>query len=145
MNIYSPVKGKVKDLKYSSDKVFSEYMMGVGFFVESSDSIISSPINGKVSFVADTKHAIVIENNETNVMVHVGLDTCALKGEPFEILVNEGDEVKAGDTLMNVNHTIIKNNSLNDDVLVIIVSNKDESLLKNLPDSVHKNDLVMEV
>jgi glucose-specific phosphotransferase system IIA component len=134
MIINSPCKGTVKDLKYLNDSVFSKYMMGVGFFVETKDKDIVSPVDGKISYIAETKHAILIENDDVNIMVHVGLDTCALKGSPFKIFVKEGETIKAGQKLMEVDHKKITKNNLNSDVIVVLVENNDTSLLDNLID-----------
>ncbi len=143
MRIFSPCKGIVQDLKYANDKVFSQYMMGVGFFVETDDKDIMAPIDGVVEFVADTLHAIVIKKDDISVMVHVGLDTCCLKGSPFKIMVKEGDNVSLNQKIMEVDHEMIKQNNLNDDVIVVLVENKDETLLENMPNKVNSGDVVI--
>lgn len=143
MRVYSPCKGKVQDIQYVDDKIFSQYMMGVGFFVVTDDNDIYSPVEGKVEFVADTKHAIVIKTDECSVMVHVGLDTCHLKGKPFNILVNEGDEVSLNQKIMEVDHNLIRENNFNDDVIVIVIENKDETLLQGMPVEVLTGDVVI--
>ena len=143
MKIYSPCKGKVQDVKFVDDKVFSQYMMGVGFFVKTDDKDIYAPIEGEVEFVADTKHAVVIKTGDYSIMVHVGLDTCHLKGSPFKVLVNEGDTVSLNQKIMEVDHDLIKENDLNDDVIVIIIENKDETLLQGMPDEVETGDVVI--
>lgn len=143
MIINSPCKGKVKDLKYVKDNVFSKYMMGVGFFIETKDKDILSPINGKVSYIAETKHAILIESNEVNIMVHVGLDTCTLKGSPFKIFVEDGQDIKAGQKIMEVDHKKIKRSGLNSDVIVVLVENKDDSLLNNLVDYADAKEVII--
>lgn len=143
MIIYSPCKGKLQDVKNVEDKVFSQYMMGVGFFIKTDDKDIYAPIDGEVEFVADTKHAIVIKKDNYSIMVHVGLDTCHLKGSPFKVLVNEGDNVSLNQKIMEVDHDLIKKNDLNNDVIVIIIENKDETLLENLPNKVNAGDVVI--
>lgn len=143
MVINSPCKGTVKDLKHAKDKVFSQYMMGVGFFVETDDKDILSPVEGKISYVAETKHAILIESEDVNVMVHIGLDTCSLKGMPFTIFVDEGESVKVGQKLMEVDHELIKQNGLNSDAIVVLVENNDASLLDNLGDFVEAGNVVI--
>lgn len=134
MVINSPCNGVVKDLKYIDDNVFSQYMMGIGFFVKTDDKDIFSPVDGKISYIAETKHAILIESKDVNVMVHVGIDTCSLKGSPFDVVVEEGEEVRSGQKIMEVNHELLKQNNLNSDVIVVLVENNDVSLLNNLVD-----------
>ena len=144
MRVYSPCKGKVQDVKYVNDVVFSKCMMGVGFFVETNDKKICSPVEGVVEYIADTKHAIVIKKDNQSIMVHVGIDTCMLKGAPFKILVNEGDFVKLGQIIMEVDHKMIKKNKLNNDVIVVLIDNSNKTLLNNLPNKVHVGDVVIE-
>ena len=144
MRVYSPCKGKVQDVVNVNDVVFSQCIMGVGFFVETSDKKICSPIEGVVEYIADTKHAIVIKKDNLSVMIHVGIDTCILNGKPFKILVNEGDNVRLGQIIMEVDHKMIKKNKLNNDVIVVLIENKDKTLLENIPNKVNACDVVIE-
>lgn len=144
MRIYSPCEGKVQDLKYVNDIVFSKYMMGVGFFIETNDKDILAPIDGIVEYVAETSHALVIKKDNINIMVHIGLDTCHLKGTPFNVLVKEGEHVSLNQKIVEVDHKAIKESDLNSDVIVVIVENKDETLLANLPNEVKPGDVIMD-
>lgn len=144
MRVYSPCKGKVQNVTNVKDVVFSKCMMGIGFFVETNDKKICSPIDGLVEYIADTKHAIVVKKDNQSIMVHVGIDTCILKGAPFKILVNEGDNVKLGQAIMEVDHKLIKKNNLNNDVIVVLIENKDKTLCNNLPNRVNVGDVVIE-
>lgn len=88
---------KITDVK---DPVFSQKMMGDGFAVEPSGSEVYAPVAGKVTNVFPTKHAVgLLTDNGLEVLVHMGLDTVELKGEPFDVKVSEGQTVKAGDLL----------------------------------------------
>lgn len=101
--IASPLDGKIIELKDVPDKVFAEKMMGDGFAVEPNNGEVVSPINGTVSMVFGTKHAVGLTSEKgLEVLIHFGIDTVKLKGEGFEALVKTGDKVKIGDPLLNV-------------------------------------------
>ncbi|MGP4042513.1 glucose-specific PTS transporter subunit IIBC [Gracilibacillus sp. D59] len=112
LDFVSPMQGEVMPLSEVPDQVFSQKMMGDGFAVNPTDGEIVSPVNGKIINIFPTKHAIGIEaDNGTEILIHIGIDTVNLKGEGFTAKVSEGDEVKQGQTLMEVDLDFISNNA----------------------------------
>ncbi len=110
--IVSPTNGELLHITKVPDEVFSTKMMGDGFAIKSNDGIIVSPVDGKVGVVFETKHAIIIESTEgKEILIHLGIDTVNLKGEGFEVFVNVGDEVKAGDKLVKMDIPFIEANA----------------------------------
>lgn len=110
--ILSPTNGEILDIAKVPDEVFSSKMMGDGFAIKSNDGIIVSPVDGKIGVVFETKHAIIIESSEgKEILIHLGIDTVKLKGEGFEVFVNVGDEVKAGDKLVKMDVSFIEANA----------------------------------
>ncbi len=110
--IVSPTNGELLEITKVPDEVFSTKMMGDGFAIKSTDGIIVSPVDGKVGVIFETKHAVIIESKEgKEVLIHLGIDTVNLKGEGFEVFVNVGDEVKAGDKLVKMDLTFIEANA----------------------------------
>ncbi|SDM88204.1 PTS system D-glucose-specific IIA component, Glc family /PTS system D-glucose-specific IIB component, Glc family /PTS system D-glucose-specific IIC component, Glc family [Fictibacillus solisalsi] len=108
----SPLEGKIMPITEVPDQVFSGKMMGDGFAVEPSDGTVVSPVNGKIINVFPTKHAIGIESDGgREILVHFGIDTVKLKGEGFELFVNEGDIIEQGQELMKVNLDFVKGNA----------------------------------
>lgn len=104
-----PVSGKVISLDDVDDEVFSKRMMGDGFAIEPENGHVFSPIDGVITCAFVTKHAISIKSDSgVEVLVHFGLDTVDLKGEGFEIYVKQGDSIKAGDKLLEVDIEKIK-------------------------------------
>ena len=98
-----PVQGKIIPLTEVPDEVFSAGMMGEGFAIMPENGNFSSPVDGEVVSVFPTKHAIGIRSTlGIEVLIHVGIDTVNLKGEGFTTLVKEGDTVKKGQKLMEV-------------------------------------------
>ncbi|RGE97640.1 PTS glucose transporter subunit IIA [Catenibacterium sp. AM22-15] len=132
-NIYAPVNGKMIDISEVLDPVFSKKLMGDGVgFIFDGDTLYS-PIDGKIKLIADTKHAIGFEAcNKAEVLMHIGLDTVALKGEGFEVLVNEGDKVKHGTPLIKINRKLMKEKNI-DLTTPIVITNPEYSVqIENL-------------
>ena len=98
--IASPVTGRVIDLADVPDPVFSSKAVGDGLGVEPDDGTIVSPVDATVTMVAGTGHAIGFKaDSGLEVLVHLGVDTVELEGEPFDLGVSVGDAVRAGDAL----------------------------------------------
>ncbi|HEL0588389.1 TPA: PTS transporter subunit EIIC [Streptococcus equi subsp. zooepidemicus] len=92
--------GGVLPITAVSDQVFAAKMMGDGFAVEPTNGAIYAPVTGLVTHVFPTKHAFgLLTDSGLEVLVHVGLDTVDLNGEPFIVKVSEGQRVSAGDLL----------------------------------------------
>ena len=107
--IYSPMSGTVMPLSEVPDGAFASGALGNGFGVEPNDGKVTSPINGQVMMVFETKHAIGLVSDEgVEVMIHVGLDTVTMKGEGFTAHVKAGDQDKVGDLLLDVDLEAVK-------------------------------------
>jgi PTS system D-glucosamine-specific IIC component len=114
--IASPLEGEIIPITEVPDPVFSQKMMGDGFAIVPCSGVVVSPVDGVVTTIFHTKHAIALTaNNGREILVHFGLDTVKLKGEGFDIKVKEGDMVKIGDRLL-----IVDVESINSKVLSII-------------------------
>ncbi|MBM7553836.1 glucose-specific PTS transporter subunit IIBC [Thalassobacillus pellis] len=141
-NFVSPLQGEILPLKEVPDQVFSGKMMGDGFAIKPTDGKVVSPVNGKILNVFPTKHAIGIQaENGMEILIHIGIDTVKLKGEGFESLIEEGEEVKQGQTLMNVNLEYI-NEHATSTITPIIFTNLQEGQEVTLakPGDVRHND-----
>ena len=97
--IYSPITGKLMELKDVGDGVFSEGMLGQGFAIDPMDEKVVAPYDCKVETVFDTKHAIGVSNGSVDLLIHIGLDTVELNGKGFDVKVKEGDVLKKGDLI----------------------------------------------
>lgn len=107
--IASPVKGKTISLSEVNDPTFSECMLGKGAAVIPSEGNIYAPADGEISLLFDTLHAVSLTTTEgVEILVHVGLDTVALKGQGFTSHVATGDKVKKGDLLLTADLEAIK-------------------------------------
>lgn len=125
VQIYSPVKGNFKYREEINDPVFSQGLMGPTFAVEPLDNKIYAPMDSVVGTVFPTKHALgLVHKNGIEMILHIGIDTVELKGEGFNVFVKEGDSVKKGDLLMEVDFDLLKNNGYQTDVIVAITQSK---------------------
>lgn len=107
--LYMPTKGKVIELDQVPDQVFASRMVGDGVAFIPHEDLIKAPCSGKVVQVFPTNHAIGIESKEgLEVLIHLGIDTVELKGEGFQRLIEEGQEIKKGDPLAKMNLDLIK-------------------------------------
>lgn len=109
IEIGSPVKGKCVSIKEVSDPTFSEEILGKGVAVIPSDGKIYAPADGVVTTMFPTGHAVGMTTADgAEILVHVGLDTVALKGEGFHIICEEEQKVKKGDLLIEADLEKIK-------------------------------------
>ena len=131
MKIYSIVSGKVVCLEDVSDPVFSEKMAGDGVGIIPDSSIICSPVDGVVSMLFPTKHAIGIHcQYNTDILIHIGIDTVELEGKPFIAKVKKGDQVKIEDPLIRVDFKAIQNAGYDITTLLLVVNKKVEIIKK---------------
>ena len=111
--ITAPFSGKLVPLSDVPDETFASGVLGEGIAIEPSDGLFCSPVDGTVETIAETKHAIgFAADNGLEILVHVGLETVSLKGEGFEVLVKEGDRVKAGQPVAKVDLALIRERGL---------------------------------
>ncbi|WP_071461370.1 glucose-specific PTS transporter subunit IIBC [Bacillus massilinigeriensis] len=110
--IVSPLKGEIVPITEVPDAVFSGKMMGDGFAVIPSEGIVVSPVNGKIINLFPTKHAIgLLSDGGREILIHVGIDTVNLKGQGFETLVEENQQVKQGEPLLKADLDYIGKNA----------------------------------
>ncbi|MFR8426791.1 MAG: PTS glucose transporter subunit IIA [Roseburia inulinivorans] len=109
MEIGAPVKGKAVPISQVSDPTFGEEILGKGVAIQPADGKIYAPADGTIEMLFDTKHAVSMTTTEgVELLVHIGLDTVALKGEHFTAHKGNGDAVKKGDLLISVDLEAVK-------------------------------------
>lgn len=113
VSILSPVTGEVCELEKVPDEAFSSGMMGDGIAVLPTNPEITAPVAGTVAFVFDTKHAIgLVTEQGIGVMIHIGIDTVKLNGKGFDVLVETGQTVSAGQPVMRLDLSYLKKHAL---------------------------------
>lgn len=101
VEIEAPVKGKVIPLTEVKDNTFATGILGEGFAIVPSEGKVYAPFDGVCENLFDTLHAIgITSDNGIEMLIHVGLETVALKGEPFKAHTGNGEHFKKGALLL---------------------------------------------
>jgi len=109
LNILAPMNGKLVYSKDIPDDTFREEILGKCVAIEPTEGKVYSPVDGTLSVVAKTKHALNITSADgIEILIHIGMDTVSLKGEPFNVIASQGAEIKKGDLLMEFDMEMIK-------------------------------------
>ena len=100
--LVSPLQGWSAPLEETPDPVFAGHMMGDGLAIDPTGTTLHAPCDGTLTVVAGSKHAVTIRaGNGAEILLHVGIDTVGLAGEGFELHVQQGQKVRAGDRLIS--------------------------------------------
>lgn len=125
--VCSPITGIADYLENAPDEVFSTKLLGDGVTVTPTDSAIKAPEDGVISFVSDTKHAIgFVTDSGVHLLIHIGIDTVKLGGVGFQSLVQDGQHVKKGETMMKLDLSYL-NANVPSMVSPVICSEMDEN------------------
>ena len=121
-----PTPGKVISYTEISDPTFASGALGEGIGVEPEEGVVYAPMDGEISSVADSKHAIGISGaNDQELLIHVGIDTVEMKGDGFKPFVKEGDKVKKGQKILEFDIDKIKAAG-HPDTVVVLLTNSDD-------------------
>lgn len=125
--VTAPFSGTLVPLSEVPDETFASGVLGEGIAIEPSDGLFCSPVDGTVETIAETKHAIgFAADNGLEILVHVGLETVSLNGEGFEILVKEGDRVKAGQPVAKADLALIREWGLKTITSIVLTGGADD-------------------
>ena len=144
--VISPLAGQVKSLSQATDPVFSSGVMGQGVVIEPSQGELVSPVNGTVTVLFPTKHAVGIVSEEgVEMLMHIGMDTVSLDGKGFEAHIEQGDKVVVGQKLITFDMEVIKGAGLITETPVIITNQDDfqADVEGNLPRDIKRGDALM--
>ena len=144
--LVSPLAGQVKPLSQATDPVFSSGVMGQGVVIEPSQGELVSPVNGTVTVLFPTKHAVGIVSEEgVELLMHIGMDTVSLDGKGFEAHVAQGDKVVVGQQLISFDTNVIKEAGLITETPVIITNqdNFQADVEGDLPHDIKRGDVLM--
>ena len=144
--VVSPLAGQVKPLSQATDLVFSSGVMGQGVVIEPSQGELVSPVNGTVTVLFPTKHAVGIVSEEgIEMLMHIGMDTVSLDGKGFVAHVEQGDKVVVDQQLISFDMDVIKKAGLVTETAVIITNQDDfqADVEGDLPRDIKRGDALM--
>ncbi len=144
LRVLSPLSGQAVALDQVPDEVFSQRVLGDGMAIVPTEGRIYSPVDGEISSVAETKHAYGFTSDDgLEVLVHFGLETVALKGEGFTPRVKEGDKVKAGDLVAEVDLALLNGKGINLITPVLVCDGADGCAMEAASGPVKPGDPVL--
>ncbi|WP_127551593.1 PTS system trehalose-specific EIIBC component [Paenibacillus amylolyticus] len=109
LEIMAPLTGQAVSLEQVPDPAFAEKQMGEGVAIEPSSNVVVAPFDAQVAHVIKSKHAVILEHaSGLQVLIHVGINTVSLKGEGFNMHVEAGEHVKAGQKLLEFDRKVIE-------------------------------------
>ena len=124
--VKAPAMGAVIAREDIEDETFASGVLGDGVGIKPAAGYVVAPFDGEITSVADSKHAIGIASpSGMELLIHVGVDTVAMNGDGFDPQVAEGDQVKAGQLLLNFDIDKIKAAN-HPDTVVVLLTNADD-------------------
>ncbi|WP_313020600.1 PTS glucose transporter subunit IIA [Macrococcoides bohemicum] len=124
-NLYSVADGEAISIDQVNDPVFSQKMMGEGFAVKPADETVVAPVDGEIVSIFPTKHAIGIKTADgIEVLVHMGIETVSMTKPASRVVVNDGQKVKAGDTLAIMDIEAVQSEGKDTTIIVVITNSE---------------------
>ncbi|HFI0595033.1 TPA: PTS system trehalose-specific EIIBC component [Streptococcus suis] len=148
IQLISPLTGEAKDLSQATDPVFSSGVMGKGIVIDPSEGQLFAPVDGEVSVLFPTFHAIGITTSTgIELLMHIGMDTVGLEGKGFTAHVKQGDKVKAGDLLIDFDIAVIKAAGLVAETPIIVTNQTDfdTQVIGNLPRTITQGETILTI
>lgn len=122
-DIALPITGEVKDLSECSDEMFAKGTMGNGALIVPEEGKVYAPFDGVMIMAFETKHALGLKSKDgLEMLIHVGIDTVELNGEPYRLIVQQGESFKKGDLLMEFDISMIKQSGKSIETPIIITN-----------------------
>lgn len=144
--VFSPLTGQVKPLSEAVDPVFAQGLMGQGVLIQPTEGELVSPVDGEISVLFPTKHAVgIISDQGADILIHIGMDTVGLGGNGFTAHVTQGDKVKAGQKLISFDLETIASAGLPSETPMMI-TNQDQfdiQVLAELPSQIERGAAVL--
>lgn len=145
--ISAPVSGTIEKLENVNDPVFSSKSMGDGIAIHFDGTDVYSPVDGEISALFPTGHAVGITFDGIEMIIHVGIDTVALNGSGFKPLIKQGDKVKQGQKIVEVNSQFIKDNGYEATTMLVFpeINNSELKVLHEPGTVVNATDSICEL
>lgn len=122
IKLYAPMTGELVDITQVEDITFAQKFLGDGVAIRPTDGTVVAPADGTVIQVFHTKHALGLNVKGIELLIHIGMNTVELKGNGFEVFVEEGDKVKKGDVLVKVDLDVLKEHGYPTETPIVITN-----------------------
>ncbi|HEY5556778.1 glucose PTS transporter subunit IIA [Acetobacterium sp.] len=127
----SPIDGEIASITETPDDVFSQKMVGDGVVIFPTGNKIYAPCDASLDVLFPTKHALGLTSlNGTEILIHIGIDTVKLEGKGFKSFVKQGDQVKKGDLLLEMDLDYISQNSPSTAIPIVFTNLKENQKVK---------------
>lgn len=128
--VKSPLMGEIIALEQVEDQAFAKGMLGEGIAINPLIGKLYAPVDGKISAILPTKHAIGITSDSgIEILVHIGFDTVELNGKPYISYIKQGEIVKQGQLLLEFDIKQIQDSNRSV-ITPIVITNADEYIIK---------------
>lgn len=139
-SLVSIVDGETISITAVPDEVFSEKLLGEGIAFITESKTIVAPCAGELTTVFPGGHAYGITRKDgVEILIHVGIDTIQLNGEGFYPRVKQGEKIKAGETLVDLDLDFLRTTSLDLSIMLIVLNNNGKEIKISEYGSVRKN------
>lgn len=139
-----PVEGQVVSLTSVNDEVFASEAMGKGAAIIPSSGVVSAPVNGKISSVYKTGHAIgIVSDSGIELLIHIGINTVKLKGQHFKPVVKENDQIKIGDRLVEFDLKQVVDAGYDPTVMIVVTNSFNYDQVQVNLDNPNSNQLLL--
>ena len=125
ITLVSPLDGKIVPLENVPDPAFSQHLLGNGLAIFPGSETIFAPVDATVSTINPARHALVLKSGPFELLIHVGLESVALHGEGFNLFVEKGQTVKAGQKLLSFDLNLLTQKAASPLVLLVITDPAD--------------------
>ena len=145
--LYAPLNGKAVPVTEVPDPTFAEGLLGNGIAIIPTDGKVYAPCNATVDMMFTTGHAVsLVADFGAEILIHVGLETVSLEGKPFTVHVENGQKVKKGDLMIEVDLEAVKAAGLNT-ITPVLICNTDDypTFITNVGKAVTNADAVIEL
>lgn len=146
IEILSPADGTFVPMKKIADDVFSSGVLGFCCGIEPISGEIFAPIDGVVTQISDTRHAVGIGSDAAEILLHIGIDTVEMNGEGFEVMTAVGERVRRGDLIMKADIGKIRETGHPATVVTVIINSGEmDGIETNEKDKLSAGDILFRV
>lgn len=131
IKLLSPMSGKAQPISEAPNVMFAKKECGDGFAIFPNGEDVIAPVDAKVDFVFPTKHCVgLITKEGLEIVLHVGMNTGHLEGEGFDVYVEPGMKVTAGERLLHFDTKVLKDHKVDSTSVMLFPNLKDDGMLQ---------------